>query len=103
VDLSNPVWEHGLEPLVDRRSRERRTSDRRRHAGANPPVERRAERDRRVRQRRETVTEHLRNALQVLVHLSVGRTLEPAVDDEVAAVIRRVWLAIQELERHRRH
>jgi hypothetical protein len=64
-------------------------------------VERRGARDRRVRQRRETVTEHLRNALQVLVHLSAGRTLEPAVNEEVAAAIRRVWLAIQELERRR--
>ncbi len=99
--MPNPVWMHGLEPVVDRRSRERRTADRRRHAGAHPPVERRGARDRRVRQRRETVTEHLRNALQVLVHLSAGRVLDPAVSDEVAAAIRRIWLAIQELERHR--
>jgi len=90
---------HGLEPVVDRRTGERRTTDRRGHTGANPPVERRGARDRRVRQRRETVAEHLRNALQVLVHLSAGRVLDPAVSDEVAAAVRRVWLAIQELER----
>jgi hypothetical protein len=37
----------------------------------------------------------------VLVHLSTGRSLEPSVNEEIAAVIRRVWLAIQELERGR--
>jgi hypothetical protein len=45
------------------------------------------------------VAEHLRNALQVLVHLATGRTLDPVLNEEIAAVIRRLWLAIQELER----
>jgi len=34
--------------------------------------------------------------------LSTGRSLDPAVNDEVTAAVRRVWLAIQEVERHHR-
>jgi hypothetical protein len=93
---------HDLEPVVDRRNRERRATDRRGRPEGQPSVERRAQRNRRVRDRRETVAEHLRNALQVLLHLSTGRSLDPAVNDEVTAAVRRVWLAIQEVERHHR-
>jgi hypothetical protein len=96
--LPDPVWMNDLEPLVDRRHGERRRIERR-GGGTAPPLERRAGSDRRARQRRETVAEHLRNALQVLVHLATGRTLDPVLNEEIAAVIRRLWLAIQELER----
>lgn len=55
-----------------------------------------------MRERRETVGEHLRNALQVLLHTTTGRELPTEVRHDIAAAIRRVWLALQELERGRR-
>jgi hypothetical protein len=61
--------------------------------------ERRRLSDRRVRERRETVGEHLRNALQVLLHATTGREMPAEVRHDIAAAVRRVWLALQELER----
>jgi hypothetical protein len=55
--------------------------------------------DRRVRERRETVGEHLRNGLQVLLHCTSGREVATEVRHDIAAAARRVWLALQELER----
>jgi hypothetical protein len=54
---------------------------------------------RRVRDRRETVGEHLRNALQVLLHTTTTQTMSPETRNDIAAAVRRIWLALQELER----
>lgn len=92
-------WLSGLEPLQDRRRAPRRVSQRR--SGLIPlgVDERRQGRDRRVRERRETVGEHLRNGLQVLLHCTTGRDVAVEVRYDIAAAARRVWLALQELER----
>lgn len=93
------TWLHGLEPLLERRRSNRRVVERRRDPGGARAVERRARGERRVRERRETVGEHLRNALQVLLHATAGRDLSPELRYDVAAAVRRIWLALQELER----
>ncbi|MDH3496673.1 MAG: hypothetical protein OER21_07920 [Gemmatimonadota bacterium] len=93
------VWMDGMEPLVDRRRLDRRARERRRSGETTATSDRRGGRDRRVRQRRETVSEHLRNALQVLVHLSTTRQLDAITAADVAAAVRRIWLALQEIER----
>jgi len=84
---------------MDRRRADRRFAQRR--SGALPAgvTERRRSGDRRSRQRRESVGEHLRNALQVLLHATAGREMPAEVRHDIAAAIRRVWLALQELER----
>jgi hypothetical protein len=87
-----------MEPLVDRRRLERRREQRRRGARDPPSVDRRCA-DRRVRQRRESVTEHLRNALQVLLHVATNPDLPPEGARDLWASARRIWLALQELER----
>jgi hypothetical protein len=88
-----------MEPVSDRRRGDRRSAERR--SGIHNPavVSTRRGIDRRVRQRRETIGEHLRNALQVLLHTSAGRQMPLEVRNDIAAAIRRVWLALQELER----
>lgn len=93
------AWLHGLEPLHDRRRAERRLVQRRSVPAVPAVTERRLRSDRRVRQRRETVREHLRNGLQVLLHCTVGRQVAPEIRHDIAAAARRVWLAIRELER----
>jgi hypothetical protein len=90
---------HGLEPVMDRRRADRRSAQRR--SGWLPAgvTERRRNEDRRLRQRRESVGEHLRNALQVLLHATAGREMPVETRRDIAAAVRRVWLALQELER----
>jgi hypothetical protein len=100
VQTQYPTWLHGLEPLMDRRQSDRRSLERRSGPRSlSEPRERRAGQDRRVRERRETATEHLRNALQVMLHASAGRDLPAETVRDLTAAIRRVWLALQELER----
>jgi hypothetical protein len=84
---------------MDRRRTDRRSAQRR--SGGLPAgvAERRGLGDRRLRQRRESVGEHLRNALQVLLHATAGREMPVEARHDIAAAIRRVWLALQELER----
>ncbi len=82
-----------------RRSAERRTRDRRRSA-AFLTADRRTGADRRRRtERRESPGGHVRNAIQLLEFLLA----EPALADrervELAAVTRRLWLALWEIER----
>jgi hypothetical protein len=86
-------------PLEDRRRVHRRVAQRRSGSIALNGTERRQGRDRRVRERRETVGEHLRNGLQVLLHCTTGREVAAEVRYDIAAAARRVWLALQELER----
>jgi hypothetical protein len=92
-------WLHGLEPVMERRRAERRSAERR--SGELPAgvAERRRGEDRRLRQRRESVGEHLRNALQVLLHATARREMPIEARHDISAAIRRVWLALQELER----
>lgn len=84
---------------MDRRRADRRSAQRR--SGGLPAgvTDRRRGEDRRLRQRRETVGEHLRNALQVLLHATAGREMPVEARHDIAAAIRRIWLALQELER----
>lgn len=84
---------------MDRRRSDRRSLERRSGEAGQPSTERRGGQDRRVRERRETVVEHLRNALQVLLQATAGRDLPPDVRHDIAAAARRIWLALQELER----
>jgi hypothetical protein len=93
-----PGWTRAFGDFSNRRRRERRGRDRRQQRGNGIAVERRSSRKRRARQRRESAAGHLRNALQVLVHLPTGRTLDPELDADLTAAIRRVWLALLEVE-----
>lgn len=82
-----------------RRSAERRTRERRRSAGFLTADRRSGADRRRVAERRESPGGHVRNAIQLLEFLLD----EPALLDrervELAAVTRRLWLALWEIER----
>jgi hypothetical protein len=83
---------------MERRRADRRSAQRR-SGGLPAGVTDRRCGDRRLRQRRESVGEHLRNALQVLLHATAGREVPIEARHDISAAIRRVWLALQELER----
>ncbi len=88
------------DPITDRRrGAERRRGERRRGA-ASPSLDRRIGADRRHgTERRESPGGHVRNAIQLLEFLLA----QPAVPDrervELAAIARRLWLALWEIER----
>jgi len=84
-----------LLPDGERRRVERRRRERR-YRLAQVEVDRRRVQDRRsALQRRESARGHLFNAAQLLTLASTDRT---AADDLISGALRRVWLALRELE-----
>lgn len=84
-----------------RTASDRRDSDRRQRADSPPNGERRSGHDRRRLQRRENSAGHLRNALQVLVHLMDHTDLDDESAELVRSAVRRIALALREIERQR--
>lgn len=82
-----------------RRGAERRRAERRRGA-ASPSMDRRTGADRRHgTERRESPGGHVRNAIQLLEFLLAQPALRERERVELAAVARRLWLALWEIER----
>ncbi len=90
----------GLRLAVDRRvNSERRRADRRRSA-ARVPLERRGGGDRRrLLDRREAPSGHIRHAIQLLDPLIGHDTLAPDDREDLEAALRRLWFALGDIER----
>ncbi|MEE8116354.1 MAG: hypothetical protein V3T28_04520 [Gemmatimonadales bacterium] len=85
-----------------RRSVDRRAGrERRSNVGIHPGKEHRSGGKRRRHQRRDTARGHLRNALQMLLPLVTANRLDADAHEIVASAMRRIWLAVLEIERER--
>ncbi|MBI4421327.1 MAG: hypothetical protein HY560_10920 [Gemmatimonadetes bacterium] len=82
----------------DRRSTDRRLTDRR-HLAVPVGVERRAAERRAGIDRREPAPAHIRNALQVLQEVEAHLRGDPEGTQKLNAAARRLWLALNEMER----
>jgi hypothetical protein len=85
----------------DRRSAKDRRFIERRHLHLSVPVDRRAAERRSGIDRRESPLAHLRNALQVLHELRARLGTDPDSERDITMAIRRVVLAVADLERRR--
>jgi hypothetical protein len=100
MNLNNMLLRQWLP--AERRSTDDRRADERRHLMQAVEFERRADQRRSGIDRREDPAGHLRNALQVLHEVRLRITdLENSRD--LSTVIRRLTLALLDLERHRQH
>ena len=81
----------------DRRAADRRDGDRRGKTLA-VVVERRRGTERRTVGQRETANGHIRQALQLLETRLAPETLETSAQRDMAAAVRRLWLAVRECE-----
>ncbi|MGH7644834.1 MAG: hypothetical protein ACREMR_04535, partial [Gemmatimonadales bacterium] len=89
-----------LDLIPDRRCRVERRGGERRGGADALSVERRTGTDRRHRtERRESAGGHVRNAIQLLEFLLAQPGLADRERLELAAVTRRLWLALWEIER----
>jgi len=88
-------------PPEQRAHSDRRAADRR-LSGQSVAIERRESSARRSGiDRRETPDAHVRNALQILQDLAEQISLEGEPKEKLDGAVRRLWLALAEVERQR--
>ncbi|MGH9259892.1 MAG: hypothetical protein ACRD08_08355, partial [Acidimicrobiales bacterium] len=86
-----------LDLITDRRHDPERRRRERRHSASALPLERRTGSDRRHgTERRESPGGHVRNAIQLLEFLLAQPAMADRERVELAAVTRRLWLALWE-------
>jgi len=86
----------------EQRARDDRRAEERRHSTRTVEVERRNTSSRRSGiDRRESPDAHVRNALQMLQDLAGQVSLEGEQKEKLEGAVRRLWLAVAEIERQR--